>query len=54
MLLRDLAFKGNLNFNKVTQLAQDSLGKDEHGYRKECLELVGKAKEASSRMIAKK
>lgn len=45
MLLRNSAYKGNYNFDKVMQLAQDALGKDKEGYRSEFLTLVEKAAE---------
>lgn len=43
MLLRDSEFKGKMNFEKIIQLAGNSRGKDEEGYRKEFISLVKKA-----------
>jgi Ca-activated chloride channel homolog len=40
MLLRDSKFKGNLNYEKVVDLAQNAKGKDEEGYRAEFIRLV--------------
>jgi Ca-activated chloride channel family protein len=44
MLLRDSAFKGNLTYDAVLEIAQESLGVDQHGYRAGFVELVRKAK----------
>ena len=44
LLLRDSQYKGNLTFAAVLELAQSGLGKDEHGYRAEFLEMVRRAK----------
>ena len=54
MLLRDSKFKGDADYDKVLNMAQTSLGKDEFGYRNEFLELVKKAKETNARLTAKK
>ncbi len=43
LLLRDSQYKGNLTFAAVVELAQSGLGKDEHGYRAEFLEIVRRA-----------
>jgi Ca-activated chloride channel homolog len=40
MLLRDSKFKGNLNYEKVAELAQNARGKDEEGYRAEFIRLI--------------
>lgn len=40
MLLRNSEFKGNASYERVIQLANSSLGKDEDGYRKEFVKLV--------------
>ncbi|HEX4958096.1 MAG TPA: von Willebrand factor type A domain-containing protein [Lacibacter sp.] len=40
MLLRNSEFKGNASYERVIQLANSSLGKDEEGYRKEFVKLV--------------
>jgi secreted protein with Ig-like and vWFA domain len=45
MLLRDSQYKGNLTYAADLELAQGGIGRDEHGYRKEFLEMVRKAKE---------
>ncbi|MEO1253256.1 MAG: von Willebrand factor type A domain-containing protein [Bacteroidota bacterium] len=44
MLLRDSAFKGDLTYATVEALGEQAKGKDDFGYRKEFLELVGLAK----------
>jgi Ca-activated chloride channel family protein len=43
MLLRDSEYKENATYNTVLQMAGESLGKDEEGYRKEFISLVKKA-----------
>jgi Ca-activated chloride channel homolog len=40
MLLRDSKFKGNLNYEKIVDLAQNARGKDEEGYRAEFIRLI--------------
>jgi secreted protein with Ig-like and vWFA domain len=45
MLLRDSQYKGNLTHAAVIEMAQSAIGKDEHGYRTEFLDLVRKAKQ---------
>ncbi len=40
MLLRNSAFKGNLNYLTIQQMAKTALGTDKEGYRKEFLKLV--------------
>jgi secreted protein with Ig-like and vWFA domain len=45
MLLRDSQYKGNLKYAAVLETAQGSLGEDPHGYRKEFVEMIRKAKE---------
>jgi Ca-activated chloride channel homolog len=40
MLLRNSAFKGNLNYLTIQQMAKTALGTDKEGYRKEFLMLV--------------
>jgi Ca-activated chloride channel family protein len=44
MLLRDSHYKGNTTYDGVLEIAQESVGDDEFGYRREFLELVRKAK----------
>jgi Ca-activated chloride channel homolog len=44
MLLRDSKYKGAASFAMVDDLAKGALGKDPHGYRKEFLGLITKAK----------
>ncbi len=44
MLLRDSKFKGAATYAGVLELGGEGVGKDPHGYRKEFLTLVGKAK----------
>jgi len=45
LMLGDSQFKGNLAYGAVLEIAQGSLGEDPHGYRKEFLEMVRRAKE---------
>ncbi|MEQ9440222.1 MAG: von Willebrand factor type A domain-containing protein [Cyclobacteriaceae bacterium] len=40
MLLRDSAFKGDLTYDAVAQLAREAQGKDTEGYRQEFIRLV--------------
>ena len=44
MLLQDSQYKGKSSFTEVEKLAKNAQGKDAEGYRKEFIELVGKAK----------
>ncbi|MFK8007011.1 MAG: von Willebrand factor type A domain-containing protein [Saprospiraceae bacterium] len=54
MTLRDSKFKGNATYDNISEMAQGALGKDEHGYRKEFLDLIQKAKQADIRLTAEK
>ena len=45
LLLRDSQYKGNLTFAAVEELAQDGIGEDRGGYRREFLKMIAKAKE---------
>ena len=45
MLLRDSPYKGNLAYPIVLELASPALAHDPHGYRKEFVELVKRAKQ---------
>ncbi len=45
LMLRDSQYKGNLTYAATLELAQGGIGDDPHGYRKEFLEMVRKAKE---------
>ena len=47
LLLRDSKYKGSATFDAVVELAMESIGRDEFGYRKEFVDLVRKAKELS-------
>ena len=47
MLLRNSPSKGNLGYSAVVKLATPALTHDPHGYRKEFVELVHKAKQIS-------
>ncbi|MDR3633794.1 MAG: VWA domain-containing protein [Isosphaeraceae bacterium] len=47
MLLRDSPEKGSLTYSGVSELAQSSLGADPSGYRREFVELVGRAQALS-------
>lgn len=42
MILKNSKFKGESNVNKAIFIAENSLGKDEFGYRKEFVELMKK------------
>ncbi|MFC1672030.1 von Willebrand factor type A domain-containing protein [Planctomycetota bacterium] len=44
MILRDSKYKGTASYDAVLELAQEGVGKDEHGYRRAFVELVKKAK----------
>lgn len=44
MLLRDSEFKGDANYNDVLSLANEALGQDEHGYRREFIKMVRSGK----------
>jgi Ca-activated chloride channel family protein len=43
MLLKDSAHKGNADYEQCTQLARQAQGRDPFGYRREMIELIGKA-----------
>jgi Ca-activated chloride channel family protein len=43
MLLRNSEYKGNSTYRSVLSLAENALGDDTEGYRKEFLQLVSKA-----------
>ena len=45
LLLRNSQYKGNLTYAATLELAQGGIGEDPHGYRKEFLDMVRKAKE---------
>lgn len=45
MLLRNSEFKGQTTWNHAIQLAKDAKGKDEHGYRAECIRLMETARD---------
>jgi len=47
MLLRDSPYRGSADWDQVRQLAKAGLGSDEHGYRREFMELVELASELS-------
>jgi len=47
MLLRNSPSKGNLGYSAVVELATPALAHDPHGYRKEFVELVHKARQIS-------
>ena len=48
MILRDSKYKGSYTLAAVEELASSSLGADKHGYRKEFLQIVGKARRLKS------
>jgi Ca-activated chloride channel family protein len=45
LLLRNSQYKGNLTYAATLELAKSGIGEDPHGYRKEFLDMVRKAKE---------
>lgn len=45
MILRDSPYKGTSSFDSVIGLAEDSLGSDRYGYRREFLQLVQRARQ---------
>jgi Ca-activated chloride channel family protein len=45
LMLRNSQYKGNLTYAATLELAQGGIGEDQHGYRKEFLDMVRKAKE---------
>jgi Ca-activated chloride channel family protein len=45
LLLRNSQYKGNLTYAAALELAQGGIGEDPHGYRKEFLDMVRKARE---------
>ena len=48
MLLTDSEFKGDLNYEFVKELAEEGVGEDPKGYRKEFVELIDRAQKLSS------
>jgi Ca-activated chloride channel family protein len=52
MLLRNSPFKGNSNYESVSALAKNAMGKDAEGYRKEFLQLVDKALKIQHKDVA--
>jgi len=52
MLLRNSAFKGSGNMDRVYALAKSAMGSDGEGYRKEFLQLVTKAKALNKKELA--
>lgn len=53
MLLRDSKYKAEANYNKVLELARQSVGNDSQGYRSEFLQLVDTARMLSSQRASK-
>ncbi len=49
LLLRDSQYKGNLTHDAVVELAEAGVGADTHGYRRELVDLVRRAKSLSGR-----
>jgi len=45
MVLRRSAHRGSATFDAALELAQEGLGKDEAGYRREFLDLIRRAKD---------
>jgi Ca-activated chloride channel family protein len=44
MILRDSPYKGNATIDSVLTIAEDGLGSDRNGYRREFLQLVRQAR----------
>ena len=53
MLLKDSKYKADANYNKVLELARQSVGNDLQGYRSEFIQLVDAARLLSSRRASK-
>ncbi len=53
MLLRESKHRGNLDFAQVEKLARTAIGADPHGYRKELISLVDKARALGSETAPK-
>ncbi|RPI58076.1 MAG: DUF3520 domain-containing protein, partial [Lysobacterales bacterium] len=51
MLLRDSKHKGTTSWDLVTTLAKDSVGQDAHGYRREFVTLVARAKKLAPNAV---
>ncbi len=49
MILRDSPYKGTATIDSVLSIAEDSLGSDRNGYRREFLQLVQRARRISTR-----
>jgi Ca-activated chloride channel family protein len=49
MMLRDSAYKGNATYDSVLAMAEDGLGSDRNGYRREFLQLVQRARQIRRR-----
>ena len=49
MILRESPYKGTATFDSVMSIAEDSLGADRNGYRREFLQLVGRARQLRTR-----
>jgi Ca-activated chloride channel family protein len=49
MILRDSPYKGNATFDSVLAMAEDGLGSDRNGYRREFLQLVQRARQIRQR-----
>jgi len=49
MVLRDSPYKGTSAMNSVLNIAEDSLGSDRNGYRREFLQLVQRARQVRGR-----
>jgi Ca-activated chloride channel family protein len=49
MVLRESQHRGSATYDAVLELAQEGLGRDESGYRREFVELVKKARDIAAR-----
>jgi Ca-activated chloride channel family protein len=49
MILRDSPYKGSATFDSTLQLAEDSLGSDRSGYRREFMQLIQRARQIRNR-----
>ena len=49
MLLRDSPYKGSATFDSTLAIAEDSIGSDRNGYRREFMQLVQRARQIRGR-----
>ena len=49
MILRESPYKGTATIDSVLSMAEDSMGSDRNGYRREFLQLVQRARQIRGR-----